>query len=219
MTVGKGVSLILLLSITLILSVFMAEAFVFYGTNLDDTSSISRSISNSLDRYREELGLSMSRMDSTFSYTEEWDNFLDNLLSALHSEWREVSLLVPHLHEKNEGVAINLLFSNLPRLTLGLLNQPSISFFPLPTHNVASSYTSTQQLLIHLLRDWGDHGTRARHDTYHDGILRALDGYIHYLTTDTVVEFGGITPLRVLVPGAGMGRLAMELAASGRGFE
>lgn len=214
MAVTNCKELILLLSIIALFPphVLMADEVIFYATNHEDTTLIAKSIASSLDRYREELGLVMTRMDNIFRATDEWDNNLDNIFADTHSEWRNVIQSIPNLHEKNEIVAHMLLCNKTPRLTLALLNQPSIAYFPYLPTQVSSSYTSTQQLLIHLLRDWGDHGEKVRESTYYKGVLEALDGYLHFLTC------GADHPLHVLVPGAGMGRLAMEIAASGKEF-
>jgi hypothetical protein len=218
---GVGLKFLFIVS-ALSFTVNMAEdcRYVFYGMHVDDTKAIKSSIDNSLEIYRSDLGKFMASMDSIFLETTKWDKILDNI-SEIHSEWRELSLLTPHLHEKNEYVAHKLLCSSMPRLTFGLLNQPSHSYLSAESSaNVLSSYTSIEQLLVHLGRDWGDLGEEARRDTYTNGILAALSENMHHLSTDTRLSSDNddASVLQVLVPGAGMGRLAMELAAAG-GFK
>ncbi len=64
-----------------------------------------------------------------------------------------------------------------------------------------SIYGSTEQVLYHMKRDWGKDGKDIRRNLY---------GRI----LDRLNETGG-NHRRVLVPGAAMGRLAMEIAALG----
>lgn len=194
----------------------MAEDVVFYG-NLNDAKAIRSSIAHSLEMYRIDLGTVMNGMDSILSEADTLSDTLD-MFDEVNADWRATSLLIPQLHERNENVANDLLCNNKPRLTIALLNQPSISYFSLSaaeTSHVSntSSYTSVQQLLIHLGRDWGDIGEEARRETYTNGILAALSSSVHHLDVNDVQSKSG--SLRVLVPGAGMGRLAMELSAAG----
>lgn len=73
--------------------------------------------------------------------------------------------------------------------------------------SVPPSYESLNQILIHLSRDWTDRGASIRKVLYTDGIVRQLQKYFPVSNTSQ--------PPRVLVPGTGLGRLAVELAAHG----
>lgn len=186
---------------------------IFYGMQIEDSTVIRSSIDNSFETYRNSLGTMMTMMDKIFSETDKVEEVFENFFD-IHAEWKEVCQLLPYCHERNEFVAYDLLLKNVPNFVLGLLNQPSYSYFPLPseiTTPSTSSYTSIHQLLIHLGRDWGgDSGEDIRKITYIDGILSALLTHSHHVTT--AVDGADLT---VLVPGAGMGRLAMEIAAAG----
>ena len=71
------------------------------------------------------------------------------------------------------------------------------------------SYDSLEQVLVHLARDWSKKGEDVRQRLYFDGVIPTL---AKFLSTSSV---NSNEKLRVLVPGAGMGRLAVELAARG----
>jgi carnosine N-methyltransferase len=67
-------------------------------------------------------------------------------------------------------------------------------------------YESVEQLLVHLNRDWGPDGIHVRQKLYQDSIIHAL-----------LLHSGDANGrnLSVLVPGAGLGRLGLEIASLG----
>ena len=67
-----------------------------------------------------------------------------------------------------------------------------------------SSYNSIAQLLTHIGRDWTEMGNNVRKNLYKDNIMQLLAKYV---PKDMFAS--------VLVPGAGLGRLAIELAVAG----
>lgn len=195
--------------------------FMFYGMQREDAQVIRSAIDVSLEDYRRNLGMMMAAMDKIFVASDVLDSIVESF-AEVHDEWKKDIKQIPLCHEQNERVTLSLLCTNAPRLTLGVLNQPSLAYFPLPEVAVSpmSSYNSIQQLLIHLGRDWGDTGQEARRDTYTTGILEALVSNIRHISISSSEHQGdnGDGGLSVLVPGAGMGRLAMEIAAAG-GFK
>jgi len=72
-----------------------------------------------------------------------------------------------------------------------------------------ASYDSALQILAHLVRDWSSWGAPVRANLY-DWCRTALRE--HTTDTATISQDGGPNKLSVLVPGAGLGRLAWELA-------
>ena len=72
-----------------------------------------------------------------------------------------------------------------------------------------ASYDSMEQLIVHLSRDWGKGGETVRKNLYKNGILQSLQDYKRLLPISK-----STTP-RVLVPGAGLGRLAVEISLAG----
>lgn len=69
--------------------------------------------------------------------------------------------------------------------------------------DATASYDSVRQVTAHLVRDWSDHG-RAIRESLYDWCLEQLPRHVH-----------PTAPLSVLVPGAGLGRLAYEIALRG----
>lgn len=72
-----------------------------------------------------------------------------------------------------------------------------------------SSYDSMDQIIVHMNRDWGKGGEIVRETLYKKGILRALQDFKSFLPVSNSQR------QRVLVPGAGLGRLAVEIAIAG----
>ena len=110
--------------------------------------------------------------------------------------------------EANEDVFAALLPRALQR-TLAL-PAPGIDDWalPEPANGGAGTYDSATQLLAHLARDWSADGATARAKT-HRPVLRALR------RVELQWRRRGAAALRVLVPGAGMGRLAWEVCFMG----
>ncbi|KAB2568554.1 hypothetical protein DBV05_g12768, partial [Lasiodiplodia theobromae] len=83
--------------------------------------------------------------------------------------------------------------------------------------DAASSKTHVQQALKHFVRDWSAEGRHER-DPVFPCILHALqEGFRFPKENDDRAASNATTPIRVLVPGAGLGRLAHEIAALGDG--
>jgi carnosine N-methyltransferase len=79
---------------------------------------------------------------------------------------------------------------------------PPLSTLP---ESETHSYDSAFQIFAHLVRDWTDEGSRIRHSLY-DWCCLQVKRYAPYKA-------------RILVPGAGMGRLAYELYRQGHFVE
>lgn len=75
------------------------------------------------------------------------------------------------------------------------------------------SYDSMDQLLAHLSRDWSERGLETRKWLYDEGILPALQSAVPLDRNSQGLTV--VNSKRILVPGAAMGRLAVELAALG----
>jgi len=72
-----------------------------------------------------------------------------------------------------------------------------------------SSYDGLEQVLLHLSRDWSAAGSALRDEIYERGIIASVVEYV------VGGERASTAQLRVLVPGAGLGRLALELRRLG----
>jgi hypothetical protein len=98
------------------------------------------------------------------------------------------------------------------------LNSSNIEYHESESKKNIASYNSMMQLLIHLDRDWSSFGKNVRKNIYQEGILPMLQRFVP-LDNDQAPR----RP-RILVPGAGLGRLLAEIAALGydvgkHGFE
>ncbi|KAK0609063.1 Carnosine N-methyltransferase, partial [Lasiodiplodia hormozganensis] len=80
--------------------------------------------------------------------------------------------------------------------------------------DAASSKTHVQQALKHFVRDWSAEGRHERDPTF-PCILHALQEEFFPKENDASNVTIPTEPIRVLVPGAGLGRLAHEIAALG----
>lgn len=90
-------------------------------------------------------------------------------------------------------------------------DKPRASFASI-THPPTNADTHGVQVLTHLLRDWTAEGTELRRRTY-GPILRAVRQLLQQ--EEEQGEEGGGRGAHILVPGAGLGRLAFELAYGG----
>jgi SAM-dependent methyltransferase len=69
------------------------------------------------------------------------------------------------------------------------------------TYDETGAYDSSNQIVAHLVRDWTILGAKVRHSLY-DWCMQQVKRYVS-------------KPSIILVPGAGLGRLAFDLAATG----
>ena len=79
------------------------------------------------------------------------------------------------------------------------------------------SYDQIDQVFYHLVRDWSSlpSATAARSLLYRDGLLQAMDDFKPESTGTDGVKLNGWERAQVLVPGAALGRLVVEIAAKG----
>jgi N2227-like protein len=81
----------------------------------------------------------------------------------------------------------------------------------------AAAYSDCYAVLTHLVRDWSDDGAAARRAVY-EPILKLLSRHVPTIAAAAAaaeVDSVRAAPPLLLVPGAGLGRLCVELAASG----
>lgn len=174
---------------------------VFFAQFPGDMQKIRSSIEYSLDRYRLELATTMRNMENVCNALDIVALELPHLKAA-HNKWKEDIAMIPQYYEKNENIARILLSDQDFKLVLAVTDErttPGFSSLSSP-----ASYDSISQLLTHIGRDWTDMGLEVRESLYRRGVIDTLRAYMPR-------SDGG----RVLVPGAGLGRLAAELAADG----
>lgn len=176
---------------------------VFFAQYPEDMQKIRSSIEYSFDNYRTEFGTTMRAMDTVRNGLSIVDKDIP-ALKAVHDKWRNDIARFPAHYEQNEEFARMLVNAHDLRLTLALTNESTNPGFTNLSN--PSSYDSMSQLLTHVGRDWTEMGREVREVLYKGAILQSLQ---RYLPCDLS------TAPAVLVPGAGLGRLAVELAVSG----
>jgi hypothetical protein len=173
--------------------------FVLFLGLQHEEKLLESAIEFSFEKYRLELSSLMQTLSSPLSHNVQsspFSNILQKIVSTFHTEIARI----PSFWEDNESFLRRLLKRKVP-----FVYCISDDGLDESTHShQISSYDSFHQLLIHLERDWGEGGKEVRRKTYAEGILPLLHKYLPF-------EAGP----KVLVPGAGLGRLAVELAALG----
>lgn len=191
---------------------------LFFGEVLGEIVGISSSVEFAFDLYRNklssfmqstsEINLNMDRIDST-----------TDVFMAIHEDYRRLLSQIPHCWESNEMSLRKVISTkSTTRLIYAISNiekddEVAFNKFEQRFMSVSqkqSSYDSIDQVIIHLDRDWGANGHQLRSDLYREGIVRAL--WKHMSTDSSEVHR---PPPKVLVPGAGLGRLAVEIALQG----
>jgi carnosine N-methyltransferase len=79
-----------------------------------------------------------------------------------------------------------------------------------------TSYDSVEHIIVHMARDWSKQGAEIRERLYLRGAVQSLLAHLSW-DVDDDSGYGDTRAPKVLVPGAGVGRLALEIAS--RGFE
>ena len=204
---------------------------VFGSRPQDDVRRIRHGSSFAFDAHRRLLTTVMKVFGEVEHRMRSIDERTDSY-RQIHDRFRRLAATVPALWEANEDVLRRLVSPAAFDLTYALLNTSDSSSSSSSTttttetetedvvNNESMSYDSMEQVIVHLTRDWSTRGNLVRTRLYFDGILPTLANVLpppHGAGTGEGADLGA--PLRVLVPGAGLGRLALELAARGYAVE
>jgi hypothetical protein len=191
-------SVLLLVMASLSYNSTVRSPFLFLGFQQDE-QLLHSSIEFSFEKYRLELSGLMQTLSSPLSkriLSSSHSHMIQNIVSNFHYDIKQF----PSRWEENEFFLRRLLRQKVPFVYC--ISGNSEEEYQ-PPHQI-SSYDSFHQLLIHLERDWGEGGKVVRRKIYTEGILPLLRRYLDPGPN-----------VKILVPGAGLGRLAVELAASG----
>eukprot|EP01041_Mallomonas_annulata_P001436 gene1436-2762_t len=184
---------------------------IFFAHYSDDLKKIQSTIDYSLDKYRLEL---TTLMQSSRRIIENMDAVDKRVLHFhhIHAKFKSEISEIPSYWQKNEDVLNILLAHNNINLIMTLPQYSSINTNMQSNENESNSnihsYDNLMQLLIHIIRDWSTSGLKVRKALYADGIL-------HYLQVYCDKSLGN----KVLIPGAGLGRLSLEVAAMGYKYD
>jgi carnosine N-methyltransferase len=190
---------------------------IFFGHFQNDLQNISSAVAFAFDQYRHNLLNTMKSFDEMIDRMDEIDKQTNFQFCVTHSDIKFVAANYPLYWEANEIVfssiikpsELQLSYAILPPLTSGSssyweyyskLNEASSK----SSYDV-SAYNSLTQLIIHLTRDWTYDGSSVRKALYFAHIIpRTLNALPPSLGSP-----------RILIPGAGTGRLALELLSLG----
>ena len=161
---------------------------VIYARDIDTSSRMHGIADFAIGQYRMEL---TKIMETYHESLRELPNL--DCLQSITFNLKQNIYRIPKLWQHNEDILRKLLCRRVPT-TLAIADADAKTFIK---HDIdPPSYNSVHQLLIHLTRDW------ARDTPLYSRIL----SYVQ-------VHVAGNS--RVLVPGAGLGRLGLEIAAAG----
>jgi hypothetical protein len=215
-------------------SVDLLHVVVFGSRQQDDARRIRHGTAFAFDTHRRLLTTVME----IFRKVEHQMRSIDERTGCyrhIHDRFRRLAATVPGLWEANEDVLRRLVVPTAFDLTYALLDTSDSAAAATAASNVSSSsstkaenedpvnesasYDSLEQVIVHLSRDWSSRGHLVRQRLYIDGILPTLANVLPPSITGGGGGSGSCDsstrPPRLLVPGAGLGRLALELAARG----
>jgi SAM-dependent methyltransferase len=204
------------------LSLFFFLTLLFYKKTMakivifghEDLSKIKSTLAYRMDEYRNELTKKASEISILIDYFRRLEGAIESDdIVLLHQEMRENFERVPLMWSANEEIVKNFLLDTVHlNMTSSILSEKSnpLDIKTESGHDrnssTSSSYESVFQILLHVKRDYSPECDKVR-DIIYGSMLKSLSD----LGEDTRLH----SEKRVLVPGAGIGRLALELAHAG----
>lgn len=176
---------------------------MFFGRHFDEVRDIKSSISYSMEKYRTDLTVFMNKASEIMHEMKTQEKILN--ISLINDQFRSFIQLIPEQWEMNQLFLEKLLDYNRLQIIYSI-DSKAHSYTSHSTISNPPSYESIHQLLIHLARDWGIHGAFSRNNT-HESVIRLANQYFDLKSNNN--------SRKILVPGAGLGRLALELASRG----
>lgn len=182
---------------------------VIFGYKRGVEKALTSKIRHALDSYRELLTDIMIYIEEMTEKMNTSDKRLNGKFMDIHIDMIRQLNSIPFLWEQNQRVLEKLLLSDA-RFTYGLRQIPSDPILHAVPDDKIVPYCENdlQQLLVHLNRDWGRDGSRVREAIYKEGILKLV---LKYRPTNK--------GKKLLIPGAGLGRLGFELSNLGYDVE
>ena len=190
-------------------SMTAATQVPFFGRHMaDDRRSIRSSLDRAYEKYKREISTCLQQVWRALSEMEDANAILPEL-TDIHDDFHKTAQQLSSLWSINDDLINTLTMNKTLSFIYAIPQGPCYPYFF--EGKAQASYESLSQLLVHLSRDWADKGATTREKIYHNGILAALR---HMFPSDATSPY--FTANRhVLVPGAGLGRLALEIAAMG----
>jgi SAM-dependent methyltransferase len=194
---------------------------IFFGEGLSkEFSNISYAVEFAFDQYRGNLLTMMKSFDEGIEKTDIIDKLTNGKFAVTHTRIKAIASKYPSYWEHNEMIFRRILTPSDLKLVYTILPLPSetihysanFSLFADFSDEIkrdVASYNSIIQLTVHINRDWSVIGKSVRQKLYFDKIIPII---LRNLPISK--ETGDVPPL-ILLPGAGSGRLAIELASRG----
>ena len=208
--------------LTAVLLLLMAAAhanMVLFGSTESDARFIRSSIDRSIECYRRSLTQFMQAVETTILKMALHKSAIPKTYRSMVASGSAVA----GLFEKNEDVIDLLCRRHSPPLQpiLGITSSASGSSTSANGSNstsadITATYTTIDQLLIHLMKDWSDVGRAAssRRNIYGSVLALLESDDIQALLAEGKPTGGD--RYRALIPGGGLGRLALEVCVLGK---
>jgi hypothetical protein len=202
---------------------------------LAETPNLLRNMRSTIDYvfdiHHKNLGITMSNLDyivqsmeastqQSAQYSNEDDTLANAAVLDVHEEFMQLCGRVPALWEHNELLMREIISVYGMTATYTLANDNvdvdikgdsnTSTVYDAEQADFVASYESIHQSLGHINRDWSPGGATIRQSLYREGIIDAL---MKFASPEILLPTAARA--RILVPGAGAGRLAFELAARG----
>jgi len=181
----------------------VAGDVVIFGSKPSDGFQIQSDLKSALSAYRQYFAGYMSDFEHSLRYIDEY-NCVDDLIKEVHDEFRVViQSLIPQAWNRNIDVIEKFTQLHISsRLTFAISTGFLTRLNSLEVHDAESTcYSSLEQVLLHMHRDWSEAASNNK-------IITKITEYLMNHAIDSNLS-------RILVPGAGLGRLAVELATAG----
>ena len=224
----------LLSLLTMMESSSMKKLVIFAnGDNTNHRHTIRSAIEHGFDSFRKSLTVLMSSLDDNIRYMNEYENSSKIDLKPIHDKFRKDVSIIPSLWEENEIFLRLLLSTSQIDIMYGITSPSSSSYVPFEsnfkrndtpitndntsssttttttTTTKISSYDSLENILLHLHRDWSNDDCITSHITL---LLNKVNETMKPSKRQN-------SDIKILVPGAALGRVAIELASLGYSVE
>lgn len=211
----------------------MNKVIIFsLGNHINHTRNIKSAIQHSFDNYRKSLTSTMTLLNENINYMNEYEqnddsnnnDYIYRKLKSIHDQFRQQMSIVPSLWEENEKFLSFLLSTNNLHITYSITDKAaentsiieSTTIFKRKTNNnnetsknKISSYDTLENILLHLYRDWSN-----------DNCMSHISVLLNKINeVSNLIEIDNKNDVKILVPGSGLGRIAVELAALGYSVE
>jgi hypothetical protein len=207
--------LFLLLTYNHILMSRSSDSVIFFSSNVgDDSKAISSAVSYAMKAYRSSITQYMNQCTQIIQNMQQVDQRCQHdgdIVHRIHRKYLQFMAEYPHYVERNEEFVsslvlkypLELYMTKIENYADDVLND-TFSDHQHSKGSKSQSYSTIEQLLAHINRDWGSGGIQVRQQIYYELIIQVLAS-----------TYSDPSNIRILIPGCGLGRLATEIVARG----